>query len=112
MGLAVAEGQGPQIVSRSCTVFGVIEQEPTIARPAGWKMPQPGLAEQHLRVADAGGGLHVHRVAETARRVRNAGAVRRPHAGRVRLLLECETREAAAAKSSVQRSPGTLYGVS
>ena len=26
----------------SCSVLGVIEQEPTVARPAGRKMPQPG----------------------------------------------------------------------
>src|SRR5436190_2903465 len=101
MWFAVAEGECPQVVSRSWSVFGVIEQEPAVARPAGRKMPQPRLLQQHLLVAESGGGFLVDRVAETARRVGNAVALFGPHSGRIHLLLERETRETAARK--VQR---------
>src|SRR6188474_3718127 len=95
MGFAVTEGQCPQVISRVRSVLDVIKQE-TVARPAGRKMPQPRLLQQHLLVAESGGGFLVDRVAETAGRVGNAGAVWRPHGGRVDVLTESKTRAPAA----------------
>src|SRR6476469_6531037 len=96
MRLAVGEGQRPEVISRVRSVLGVIKQEPAVARPAGRKMPQPRLLQQHLFVAESGGGFLVDRVAETAGRVGNAGAVWRPHTGRVHILTERKTRAPAA----------------
>jgi len=64
MGLAVAEGQCPQIVSRSWSVFGVIEQEPTVARPAGRKMPQTRLLQQHLHPFAVKSRLDLHQASQ------------------------------------------------
>jgi len=106
-GLRSLRDSARQVISRVRSVR-VIQQEPTVARPAGRKMPQPRLFQQHLLVAESGGGFLVDRVAETAGRVGNA-AVWRPHSGRIHIRTECKTRAPAA---SIQRSPGTLYGAS
>src|SRR5688500_18876098 len=98
MWLAVADRQCPQVISRVRSVLGVITQEATVARPDGRKMPHLRLLQEHLPVADSGGGFLVDRVAETAGRVGNARAVWRPHSGRVHVLIEGKAPAPAAGK--------------
>jgi DNA replication protein DnaC len=86
------EGQCPHVIAGFRRVLGVIEQETAIVRPARHEMARPGLFQQLDLVRGPGGGPYIQGVPEVPAGVRDACAVGRPHAGRVVVSAEGETR--------------------
>src|SRR5262249_28894054 len=94
--LAAVHAQHPLVVAALRSVLRVIEQESPVARPAGCVVPQPGLLQELLLVAETGSRFAVQRVAETAARLGDASAVGRPGTGRVDVLAERQPSAPAA----------------